>query len=118
MLTTFKRAMGDFPRQYWLMFWGMLISTIGGSMIWPFLMIYVSGKTQQSLTVCASLMTLSSAMGLLSSFIAGPIVDRVGRKGIMVGSLALNALGYTLMSQAETLPAFALATPAAQPDAG
>ncbi|HPH95067.1 MAG TPA: MFS transporter [Anaerolineaceae bacterium] len=108
MLTTFKRAMGDFPRQYWLMFWGMLISTIGGSMIWPFLMIYVSGKTQQSLTVCASLMTLSSAMGLLSSFIAGPIVDRVGRKGIMVGSLALNALGYTLMSQAETLPAFAL----------
>lgn len=108
MLTTFKRAMGDYPRQYWLMFWGMLISTIGASMIWPFLMIYVSAKTHQSLTVCASLMTLSSAMGLLSSFIAGPIVDRIGRKWIMVISLGLNAFGYTLMSQAETLPAFAL----------
>ena len=53
----------DFPRQFWLLFWGMLISTIGGSMIWPFLMIYVSERLNLPLTT-ASLMTINATWGL------------------------------------------------------
>lgn len=97
-----------YPRQFWLLFWGMLISTIGSSMIWPFLMIYVSEKLLLPLTTVASLMTLYSAMGLFSSFIAGPITDRLGRKWIMVISLAINGLAYLFMSQANSLSTFAL----------
>ncbi len=98
----------QYPRQFWLLFYGMLISTIGSSMIWPFLMIYVSEKLHLPLTTVASLMTLNSAMGLFSSFIAGPIIDRLGRKWIMVISLAINGLVYLFMSQANSLSAFAL----------
>lgn len=86
----------------------MLISTIGASMIWPFLMIYVSERLSLPLTSIASLMTINALMSLLSSFIAGPISDRVGRKGVMIVSLAVNGLQYILMSQAHTLLAFAL----------
>ena len=91
------------------MFWGMLISTIGASMIWPFLMIYVSERLHLPLTAVASLMTLNAAMGLVSSFVAGPLIDRFGRKWVMVVSLAGKWPGdYLLMSQAATLPEFAL----------
>lgn len=108
MFKQLKVARAEYPRQFWLMFYGMLISTIGSSMIWPFLMIYVSERLQLPLAIIASLMTLSAAMGLISSFLAGPIVDRAGRKWVMVVSLLVNAAAYLLMSQAHTLPVFAV----------
>jgi len=98
----------DFPRQFWLMFLGMLISTIGASMIWPFLMIYVSERLNLPLTFTAMLLTLNSVMGLISSFIAGPIIDRLGRKWVMVISLLINGFGFLMMSQAHSLLAFAV----------
>ncbi|MBP1692526.1 MAG: major facilitator superfamily transporter [Chloroflexi bacterium] len=98
----------SYPRQFWLLFTGMLISTLGASMVWPFLMIYVSGRLKLPLTEVASLMTINATMGLLFSFLAGPVTDRAGRKWVMVVSLAMNALAYLLMSQANTFAAFAL----------
>jgi MFS family permease len=106
MMQRFRRAWGEYPRQFWLMFFGMMISTIGSSMIWPFLMVYVSGKLKLPLATLAGLMTISSVMGLVSSLFAGPIIDRAGRKWAMVLSLLTNAFGYLLMSQAHTLVEF------------
>jgi len=77
-------------------------------MIWPFLMIYVSEKLEAPLTVAASLMTLNSIAGLFASFAAGPVIDRLGRKWIMVGSLVVNGLAYLFLSDASALPAFAI----------
>ncbi|MDD5369129.1 MAG: MFS transporter [Anaerolineaceae bacterium] len=104
----FRLASGQYPSQFWLIFWGLLISAIGGSMIWPFLMIYVSEKLSLPLTTIASLMTINAAMGLLFAFVAGPVTDRFGRKWVMVISLAINGVGYLLMSRASTLLEFAL----------
>lgn len=86
----------------------MLISAIGASMIWPFLMIYISERLNSPLTVNASLVSLNALSGLVSSLIAGPIIDRLGRKRVMVVSLLTNALGFILLSRAQSLLAFAL----------
>jgi len=108
MLQRLRTAQREYPAQFWLLFWGLLISTTGSSMIWPFQMIYISEKLQQPLSVVASLNTLNAIVGILTSFIAGPISDRVGRKGVMVVSLLWNAVNYVLLSQADSLPAFAI----------
>jgi len=63
-------------------------------MIWPFLMIYGSERLKMLLTATASLITISSVMGLLSSFLAGPVIDRVGRKWLMVISLSVNGVYF------------------------
>lgn len=99
---------GKYPRQFWLMFWGMLISTVGSSMIWPFLMIYVSEKLALPLTLTASLMTINSVAGLVFAFVAGSITDKVGRKWVMIISLLGNGLAYLVMSKAGTLWQFAI----------
>ena len=96
-----------YPHQFWLLFFGSLISTIGASMIWPFLMIYVSGRLTLPLVSVASLMTINAGMGLIAAFIAGPITDRLGRKWVMAFSLAANGLVYLLLSQAHSYLAFA-----------
>lgn len=97
-----------YPSQFWLLFVGMLISRMGASMIWPFLMIFISGRLDLPLVRVTSLMTLNAAMGLLASFVAGPIADRMGRKGVMVVSLTVSGLGYLLMIGADSFLAFAL----------
>jgi MFS family permease len=108
LLDRFRRTQAEYPRQFWLLFWGLLISTTGSSMIWPFLMIYVSEKLALPLAAVASLLTLNASMGLAASFIAGPLTDRVGRKWVMVVSLAMNGIINIFMSQASNLPTFAV----------
>jgi len=108
MITRLRVTWNTYPSQFWLLFWGQLLITFGASMIWPFLMIYVSEQLDLSLTAVASLMTINAGMTLVASFIGGPIIDRVGRKWVMVISLAVTGLSFLLMVPANTLMAFAL----------
>jgi len=103
-----QTSVNHYPRQFWLMFAGMILSTLGTTMIWPFLMIYVSEALALPLVAVASLMTVKAAAGLISSIVAGPIVDRLGRKGVMVVGLIGNGLCYFLLSTAHSYGAFAL----------
>lgn len=107
----FKRLSSDFshyPRQFWLMFAGMILSALGTTMISPFLMIYTSERLGMPLTTIASLMTIRAVTGLISSIIAGPVVDRLGRKIVMVVGLLGNGLCYFALSGAGSYGAFAL----------
>jgi MFS family permease len=98
----------EYPKQIRLMFYGMLISTIGSSMIWPFLMIYVRQRVDMPLTQAASLMTINASVGIFAAMVAGPVTDHIGRKWVMVFSLAGNGLVYFFMSNAHSYLAFAL----------
>ncbi len=108
MLTNLEETYHKFPRQFWLMFTGMLFSSSGASMIWPYLLIYASGKLQLPLTTIATLTTINAVSSVIASFIAGSIVDKVGRKGVMVASLLADGLLFLLMTQANTYTAFAV----------
>jgi len=108
MLNRMRLEFSDYPSQFWLMFAGMILSTLGTTMIWPFLMIYASETLSLPLGAVASLMTVNAAMGIISSILAGPVVDRAGRKWVMVVGLAGNGVCYFLLSRASSFGAFAL----------
>jgi MFS family permease len=108
MYQRFRTTLAEYPPQFWLMASGLLISSAGSSMIWPFLMIYVSEKLSLSLSTVSTLIAINATTGLLTSFIAGAVADRLGRKPVMVISQAVNGLGYLFMSQAHTYLGFAV----------
>jgi MFS family permease len=108
MLKRIRSKLSEYPSQFWLMASGLLISSTGTSLIWPFLMIYASEKLDLSLSTVSTLITINAGTGLLTSFVAGAIADRIGRKPVMVFSLAVNGLAYLFMSQANTYLGFAL----------
>ncbi len=87
--------MRKYPPQFWLMFVGMLLATLGASMIWPYLLIYASERLNAPLAQVGSLFTINAIMGLLAALLAGPVVDTWGRKGVLVVSL-LGAGGVYL----------------------
>lgn len=103
-----RTTIAEYPAQFWLMVVGLFISSAGASMIWPFLMIYVSEKLSLSLSTVSTLITINAITGLFSSFIAGTIADKLGRKLVMIVSLTVNGIGYLFMSQAHSYPGFAI----------
>jgi MFS family permease len=101
-----QARMGQFPRQFWLMIIGVVLSTAGASMIWPFLLIYATNRLDLPLSVVAPLISINAGTGLLASLIAGTMADRIGRKTVMNISLTINGLGYLFLMSASTYQHF------------
>ncbi len=108
MIARMRLATSGYSRQFWLLFWGTLINSAGGSMVWPFLTVYMRQHLGVPLTLITLLFTLNSAAGLVATSIAGSAVDRFGRKIAMALSLAGNSAVYVAMAAAHTLPAWAI----------
>ena len=100
MLQRLHATFDAYPRQFWLIACGVLVSMAGSSLVWPFQFIYISRTLGLSLSTVATLITISSGTGLVVSCFAGAIADRFGRKPVMFASQAAQALGWFLMSQA------------------
>jgi MFS family permease len=107
LLNSLRNLYHEYPRQYWLMITGIVISTAGGSMIWPFLVIYASNKLNMPLSTVATLISINAGTGLIASFVAGTLADKIGRKAVMVFSLTVNGIAYLLLINAVTYLHFA-----------
>lgn len=107
MIKKLQSLYSEYPRQFWLMIAGLMLATAGGSMIWPFLLIYASGKLNLPLSAAATLISINAGTGLLSSLLAGTLADKIGRKVTMNISLTMTGLAYLLLMRAGTYPQFA-----------
>lgn len=102
-------ALGRYHPQFWLILAAGLISSVGGSMVWPFLTIYVRQRLGVPLTDVALLLTANSAAAFLSTALAGPAADRFGRKWLMVAGLGAGGLTMAAMAWADTFVAILVA---------
>jgi MFS family permease len=98
----------QYPRQFWLMTVGVAISTAGGGMIWPFLLIYATERLGMPLSVVAPLLSINAGTGIFSSFVAGTLADRVGRKTVMIISLTVNGFAFMALMNASTFMQFVI----------
>ncbi len=103
-----RRLVRGFPPQYWLMVTGIFISNAGGSLVWPYLLIFASERLHLPLAAVGSLITIQAVAGMAASVVAGSLADRFGRKIVMVGSLAVSGSIYLLLSRADGYLTFAL----------
>ncbi|MCJ7716438.1 MAG: MFS transporter, partial [Anaerolineales bacterium] len=78
------------------------------SMIWPFLVVYIGQDLSLPLSTITSLISINAVMSLSSSLIAGSIADKIGRKWVMVISLAVNGFAFILMIPAGTYLQYAI----------
>jgi MFS family permease len=103
-----KLLSAEYPRTYWILFWGSLVNSSGGSMVWPFLTIYLRDKLDIPLTTVTLLLTVQSGATLVSTFFAGPFADRFGRRGVMLIGMFVNSLVYIGMILASNLQSWIL----------
>jgi MFS family permease len=86
----------------------MLVSSTGGSLVWPFLSIYARQQLDIPLTTVGLLLTCNSIGALTATLFAGPVADRVGRKGVMVLSLFASTAVYLALNLADSVYLWAL----------
>jgi MFS family permease len=108
MFKRLRETSAGYPRQFWLLFWGVLVNSSGSSMVWPFLTIYLRQRLDVPLTTIALLFTLNSLAGLASTSLTGPAVDRFGRKGAMVLSLGAGCVFMLALARVDSFGSAAL----------
>lgn len=66
-------------------------------MVWPFLSLYLRQRLPVPLTLITLLLSWNGAVGLVTTAVAGGVVDRFGRKRAMVLSLLGSGLSMLTM---------------------
>lgn len=103
-LTRTRAALEGYPRQFWVLFWGMLVNAAGVTLVWPFMTIYLRERLEVPLTTVTLVMTVGSVAGLAAVSVVGPLVDRFGRRGPMVVGLVGGSAVRAAMPLAGSLP--------------
>lgn len=104
MISRAKKTIAEYPFQFWILFCGRFIGSAGGSLVWPFMTIYLRQRLNLPLTTVGFLFAISSGVGLFSQAIWGPVVDRFGRKLAMVVGLLneiMVMMGLALLGSLE-----------------
>ena len=125
MFNRLRRLYHEYPFQFWLMVFGVFLSTAGASMIAPFLMIYASEKLDLPLSELTVVPTASTYVANISPanlrgrymsvywlawgisrggapLIGGWLNDHVSPQSIWVGGLLIgltSAVGLLLLSR-------------------
>ncbi len=87
MFSRFKDLQSEYPRQFWTLFWGTLVFSAGNGLIFPFLSLYLTGVLSFSMTEVGVIFVAVSVITAASQVVGGVLVDRVGRKPVMVFGL-------------------------------
>lgn len=98
-----RKSKTVYPRQFWLLFWGSFFTRASISMIWPFVTVIIRDRLDVSLTTAALLITIQSVSSLLSTLIVSSLMDRFGRKMLVVYSLIGSTLSLIALAGANTL---------------
>lgn len=94
----FAPRLGGLPRAFWALWTGTLINRLG-TMVEPFLGLYLTTARGLSLGQAGGVMTVLGAGSLAGQFVGGFLADRIGRRRTLLLSTfgtgaAMLALGY------------------------
>ncbi|MFQ5945632.1 MAG: MDR family MFS transporter [Anaerolineae bacterium] len=104
----FDLIVRGFPQPFPLLFAGELVASSGRFLVYPFFAIYLHDVIGASLSMVGTLLAISSVPGLLAQGVAGPLVDRFGRRRVLLISLALDIAVLLSFASVRTLEAVAL----------
>jgi MFS family permease len=73
---------------------GALINALGNGLAYPFLFIYLHNVRDIDLATAGLIVGTNSAVGLVAGPIIGSLIDRIGGRVTLAGSLGLLAIGF------------------------
>ncbi len=107
IMDQYRAAFSGLPREIWYLSVVMLVNR-AGSMVMPFLSLYVSKKLGLGDRSAGWIMAFFGLGSCFGSFLGGALADRLGPFRVQIGSLFFNALGFMLLSQMNSFWALAV----------
>jgi MFS family permease len=100
------RLFGRFPRTFWVLWAGTLVNRIG-MMVLPFLSLYLTVERGLPIAQATLVVGLHGAGSFVAGLVGGSLSDRLGRRAVLVGSLAGGAVLLVAIGQAPGVMALA-----------
>src|SRR5512138_3322939 len=92
MFARLNKIYREFPRLFWVVVGVSFIDRIGGTLLFPFLSLYITQKFQVGMADAGLLLGISSFFGLIGSTIGGALTDKFGRKQLILFGLVFSAV--------------------------
>jgi predicted MFS family arabinose efflux permease len=83
----------SYPKEVKVFLVASLINSAGSSLMWPLVSMYVFDELHRSMGDAGIAILVQSLGGIFGQVLGGTLYHRIGAKKLIVGSLAMNALG-------------------------
>jgi predicted MFS family arabinose efflux permease len=110
ILNNARKVYNEYPRAFWTYNIIVFIDRLGGFMLYPFFALYLTQKFEIGMSTVGILFAIFSVSGFVGSALGGALTDRVGRKGVIIGSLILSSISALGMGFAPSLEIFIAVT--------
>jgi MFS family permease len=100
IITRLRATRDEYPRQFWTIFFGTFVNSLGSNLVFPFFSLYFTTRLGYTMTEMGFIFALYAISSMGSQLLGGELVDRLGRKPIMVLSLffgGISSLGLGLV---------------------
>lgn len=92
MFTRFRKVYYEFPQKFWIIVLTFFIDSIGGTLLFPFFSLYITGKFNVGMTQAGMVLATFSIFGIAGNMIGGALTDRFGRRKLILFGLVFSAL--------------------------
>lgn len=92
MFERLKNIYQDFPKKFWIIVAISFIDRVGGTLLFPFFSLYITGRFGVGMTQAGIILGMFSIFGLFGSMIGGALTDRFGRKKLILFGLVFSSL--------------------------
>jgi MFS family permease len=96
-----RKAFSRFDRRVWLLLFAMLVFRFGHGLYFPFSSIYFHNVLGIPLSLVGVGLAVFAAAGAFSGLVAGPLIDRVGRKPVMLAALVGSSASFFAFSRVD-----------------
>ncbi|MFC5753410.1 MDR family MFS transporter [Actinomadura rugatobispora] len=96
--------LGGLPRPFWVLWSGQLLNRLG-TMVEPFLGLYLTTVRGLSLVQAGAVMAVLGAGSLAGQLAGGALADRIGRRATLTAATVATGAGMLALGYAEGLPA-------------
>jgi MFS family permease len=93
-LTVARTRTRGFPSQLWLLATGTLVFLLGIETAFPFITLYMRERLGVSMTAIGLIFGVAVVAGLPMQLIGGYVLDRVGRRGVLILSICASIALY------------------------
>lgn len=103
MLTRLNKLYRQFPPRFWIIVLTFFIDSIGGTLLFPFFSLYITGKFNVGMTQAGMVLAMFSIFGVVGNMIGGALTDRFGRRKLILFGLVFSALSTLTLGLVNSL---------------
>jgi MFS family permease len=92
MFSRLSNIYHEFPARFWTVVGVMFIDRVGGTMLFPFFMLYITQKFDVGVTQAGVVLGFFSIFGMLGGMIGGALTDKLGRRNLILFGLVFSAI--------------------------